>query len=223
MSGLDNIEPKQTRLNALSYFVAVILFVVGLMKIFTNVDGLGATGGMLICLGSLLLLEPFYTAFDQKYDLGIPRIVFAGVGLVLAGMGFFIASKQANTDDPIVASSITQPVQQKQVEQVLPTVKSSNEKPQPEVQQDDQKALALKYFKDGNEPKVKDALWTSSFMFKVGVIDDGSNRDGYAEYVCGLLRDDYQITDSTLMVQVIDISKLVKQGEWIKLGEASCR
>ena len=221
MSEQDKTDPKPTRSNAFSYLVAVVLFIIGLMKIFTNVDGLGATGGVLICFGSLLLLKPFHKSFDQKYDLGIPYLAFAGLGLVLAGIGFFIASKQTN--EVIGVSAIAQPVQQKPIEVSLPTVKEPQEKPQLEVQHDDPKALALKYFKDGNEPKVKDALWTASFMFKVGVIDDGSNRDGYAEYVCGLLRGDYNITDSTLMVQVIDIGKLAKKGEWVKLGEANCR
>ncbi|WP_239688337.1 hypothetical protein, partial [Mannheimia haemolytica] len=44
-------------------------------------------------------------------------------------------------------------------------------------------------FISDEEPKVKDATWTAPFIFKVGVFDDGTKRDGYAEYVCQVLYD----------------------------------
>jgi hypothetical protein len=73
-----------------------------------------------------------------------------------------------------------------------------------------------------SEPTAKDALWTSPTMFKVGVIDNGSVRDGYAAYVCGEIRD-HGIKDSGVMVQIIDIGQLVRRDKWVKLGEAVCR
>lgn len=77
------------------------------------------------------------------------------------------------------------------------------------------------YFKSGQENKVKDALWTSPNIFKVGVLDDGKSRDGYAMYVCEVLYE-YGFKGKHIWVQVIDIGKLVKNGKWDKLGEAHC-
>lgn len=59
-------------------------------------------------------------------------------------------------------------------------------------------------------------------MFKVGVIDDGTSRDGYAMYVCEEIRE-YGIKDKDIRVQIIDIVKLVRQDKWVKIGEARCR
>ena len=77
----------------------------------------------------------------------------------------------------------------------------------------------LKQFKNGSEKTAKDALWTSPKMFKVGVINDGTSRDGYAKYVCEV------VTEAGLKgvsVQIIDIQKLVKSNKWEKLGEQFC-
>ena len=44
--------------------------------------------------------------------------------------------------------------------------------------------------KSNEEPTVKDAVWTAlNDIFKVGVLNDGSNRNGYASYVCEVLYD----------------------------------
>lgn len=77
----------------------------------------------------------------------------------------------------------------------------------------------LKQFKSGSEKTAKDVLWTSPKMFKVGVLNDGTGRDGYARYVCEV------VTEAGLKgvsVQVIDIQKLVKSNKWEKLGEHFC-
>lgn len=76
------------------------------------------------------------------------------------------------------------------------------------------------YFTSEKEPKVKDALWTSDSMFKVAVIDDGTPRDGFAEYVCLTLKTDFGI--SGVRVKVIDVVKLVSKNDWVDLGEATC-
>lgn len=78
-----------------------------------------------------------------------------------------------------------------------------------------------KHFKSGAEPTAKDALWTTRGTFKVGVIDNGRNRDGYAEYVCSIVRK-YGVKDQT-RVEIIDILKLVRTNKWIKLGECICQ
>lgn len=46
-----------------------------------------------------------------------------------------------------------------------------------------------KLFQSNEEKTTKDAIWTSRDIFKVGVINDGSRRDGYADYVCQVLYD----------------------------------
>lgn len=71
------------------------------------------------------------------------------------------------------------------------------------------------------EPAAKDATWTAKSIFKVGVLDNGSSRDGYAEYVCNVLYD-YGFKGERVTVHVIDIAALVRQGEWNKLGSARC-
>lgn len=56
-------------------------------------------------------------------------------------------------------------------------------------------------------------------MLKVGVINNGTSRDGYAQYICEV------VTEAGLKgvsVQVIDIQKLVKSNKWEKLGESRC-
>jgi hypothetical protein len=75
----------------------------------------------------------------------------------------------------------------------------------------------------GNEEKTaKDAIWTARDIFKVGVIDDGSRRDGYADYVCQILYD-YGFEGEKVWVQVVDIVQLSRNGEWVKLGESRCK
>lgn len=75
-------------------------------------------------------------------------------------------------------------------------------------------------FISDEEPKVKDALWTSDNVFKVSVKDDGTNRDGYAQYVCLVLSDN-GFTGKGVLVRVVDHNKLLK-GEWVNLGTAKC-
>ncbi len=83
-----------------------------------------------------------------------------------------------------------------------------------------QKKMAA-YFTGKSEPTTKDAVWTSDQMFKVGVIDNGTNRDGYALYVCGVLNE-YNMGGKYIQVQVIDIVKLKRQKKWVKLGKQRC-
>jgi hypothetical protein len=77
-------------------------------------------------------------------------------------------------------------------------------------------------FQSNEEKTAKDAIWTADNIFKVGVIDDGTRRDGYAQYVCSVLND-YGFQGNNVWVQVIDIIKLTKNSKWIKLGESHCK
>lgn len=72
-----------------------------------------------------------------------------------------------------------------------------------------------------DEPTSKDAVWTADDIFKVGVISDGTDRSGYAEYVCNVLYE-YGFKGKKIWVQVVDIVKLTRTNKWEKLGEAHC-
>ena len=78
----------------------------------------------------------------------------------------------------------------------------------------------LNQFKSKAEPTAKDAIWTSETMFKVGVVDNNSDRYLYAQYVCGVLADN---GIKGVSVQIIDIVKLVRTDKWVKLGENHCK
>tara|TARA_B100000795_G_scaffold258684_1_gene232974 strand:- start:493 stop:840 length:348 start_codon:yes stop_codon:yes gene_type:complete len=75
------------------------------------------------------------------------------------------------------------------------------------------------YFKSLEEQIAKVAVWTAETVFKVGVLDDGTNRTGYAQYVCQVLSE--KGLDNT-WVQIVDIVKLSRDGEWVKLGDYRC-
>lgn len=79
-----------------------------------------------------------------------------------------------------------------------------------------------KLFQSNQEKTAKDAVWTARNIFKVGVINDGTSRNAYAQYVCSVL-DDYGFKGKDVWVQIIDIIKLTNNGKWIKLGEAHCK
>lgn len=78
------------------------------------------------------------------------------------------------------------------------------------------------HFKGSSEPTALDAVWTSKNTFKVGVVDDGSNRNGYAQYVCAEIRS-RGVSINPLMVVIIDIGELVRTDKWVDLGKAVCK
>lgn len=77
-------------------------------------------------------------------------------------------------------------------------------------------------FNSDQEPISIEALWTDDMVFKVGVYDDGSHRDGYAEYVCGEINR-LGLNGLNILVRVIDIDKLRRTGEWVNLGTGYCK
>lgn len=87
---------------------------------------------------------------------------------------------------------------------------------------DAQRQEITDYFLSDEEPTVLDATWTDDKIFKIGVKDDGSNRDGFADYACGEINDNLGGKEQGVWVQVIDYNKLMKTKEWVKLGEAHC-
>ena len=77
------------------------------------------------------------------------------------------------------------------------------------------------HFISANEKTARDAVWTSKNTFKVGVVNDGSSRDGYASYVCGVLYD-YGFKGRDVYVYVIDAALMARSGEFKTLGKSRC-
>jgi hypothetical protein len=86
----------------------------------------------------------------------------------------------------------------------------------------DQHQAVVRLFQSDKEKTAKDAVWTNRAIFKVGVFDNGSRRDGYAEYVCFALYD-HGFKGKRVWVQIIDWAQLMRDGKWVKLGEARCQ
>ncbi|MCK4097428.1 hypothetical protein HCY64_15500 [Acinetobacter radioresistens] len=82
---------------------------------------------------------------------------------------------------------------------------------------EEKKQQVINHFK--GDKTIKDAVWTSNSMLKVGVINNGSGRDGLAQYVCQELN---SLNIHNVRVKVIDIQKLVSTDKWVELGKANC-
>jgi hypothetical protein len=82
-----------------------------------------------------------------------------------------------------------------------------------------QKKFVDYLIKSGEEPKVKDATWATDENLYVGVISDGTRRDGFAEYLCSVASDHGLKPD---LIKIIDIVKVNRTGKFIELGKAYC-
>lgn len=85
---------------------------------------------------------------------------------------------------------------------------------------DAKKAEIVAYFKSDEEPSIEDALFSSSTL-SLGMHNDGSSRDGFAKYACQILQSEFDV-DELIIVNIIDIDKLVFADKWEKLGKANC-
>lgn len=70
------------------------------------------------------------------------------------------------------------------------------------------------------EPKIKDAVWMTDKNLYIGVIDDGSNRSGLADYVCSIATEKGAPAE---LVKVVDIVKVKRDGKFHELGKSYCR
>lgn len=68
---------------------------------------------------------------------------------------------------------------------------------------------------------VRDVHWAAAGSLWVGVLDDGTRRDGYAMSVCEVVRQ--KRVPGYITVTIIDIAKMAMKGERVELGKASCR
>ena len=99
---------------------------------------------------------------------------------------------------------------------------SSSEKKEPSAKSSTvaQAKILQELKQDGKT--IKDAVWASDLTLKVGVIDDGSNRDGFAQYVCEVVSANGP-AGAGVSVHVIDIVKLVRTDKWVDIGYADCK
>jgi len=75
------------------------------------------------------------------------------------------------------------------------------------------------------EPKVKDFIYQpgQAVEWQVGVLDDGTNRVGYANYICEVLAEHKVLTPRT-QVRVVDIVKVNQEENFrsASLGHVAC-
>lgn len=73
------------------------------------------------------------------------------------------------------------------------------------------------------EPKVKDAVITDADVLYVGVADDGTRRDGYAEYLCRVVKDNHGTVNRVKVVRAGSHNSPDKDNAYGKLlGESTC-
>lgn len=83
------------------------------------------------------------------------------------------------------------------------------------------RSKVIDILRSDEEPTAKDASWSGSIL-TVGAFDDGSSRDGYAEYVC-LLIGDYDALKGTDSEVIIRDYQQILRDEWPKkLGHSRC-
>lgn len=74
-----------------------------------------------------------------------------------------------------------------------------------------------------SEPKVKDAVITDADVLYVGVADDGTRRDGYAEYLCQVLKDNNSTINRVKVVRAGSHNDPNKDNAYgVLLGETNC-
>ncbi|APG24069.1 hypothetical protein [Syntrophotalea acetylenica] len=88
--------------------------------------------------------------------------------------------------------------------------------------QKQQRQEVLRYLKSGQEPQVKDAMWATDFLLKIGVFDNGSQRDGFADYVCLVLAE-HGMSGQSIRIEIIDYGSVVRGENWKVLGGAECK
>lgn len=73
------------------------------------------------------------------------------------------------------------------------------------------------------EPKVKEALITEANVLYVSVIDDGTRRDGYAEYLCQVLKDNKSSIHKVKIVKYGSTNSENRDNAYgVLLGESNC-
>lgn len=75
-----------------------------------------------------------------------------------------------------------------------------------------------------DEPKVKDHVLTDSKVLYIGVVDDGSKRDGLASYFCQLMKDNNISVDRVKIVEYGSQNSPNRDNAYgVLLGESWCK
>jgi len=96
-----------------------------------------------------------------------------------------------------------------------------------EVKTPPKKSEPIVYFKDekairdllSKEEKIKEVLLKDTGFIYVGVYSDGTNRDGYAQYLCALLQP--HILNAS--IKVVDYKDVVQKKGFTEIGVAKCK
>ena len=77
-------------------------------------------------------------------------------------------------------------------------------------------------FKSKEEKTAKDAVFNEDTKtLSIGVYDDKSNRDGYAQYACLTAKE--MGLNKRMYIKIVDYGSILRGGEWKKLGSTMCR
>lgn len=153
---------------------------------------------------------------------------------ILIGCGIFfvvlmiiggLASEDATSESvvpaqPEVKQTEPMPSEPKEAAPQQESVEAKAEAADENKLTDAKKAEIVAYFKSDEEPSVEDALFPYSTL-SLGMHNDGSSRDGFAKYACQILQSEFNVKE-TVIVNIIDIDKLVFADKWEKLGKANC-
>ncbi len=75
-----------------------------------------------------------------------------------------------------------------------------------------------------SDKKIKDATITSADVLYVSVVDDGTRRDGYAEYLCQVLKDNQSTVGRVKVIKVNSSKDPNRDNAYgVLLGESYCK
>jgi hypothetical protein len=71
-----------------------------------------------------------------------------------------------------------------------------------------------------DEPKIKDVMYQpdAAVQWTVGVMDDGTSRNGFASYVCEVLHEQ-KVSNSKTIVRVVDILDVISKSRGVGSGQ----
>ncbi|WP_116082115.1 hypothetical protein [Tropicimonas sp. IMCC34011] len=86
---------------------------------------------------------------------------------------------------------------------------------------EDWRTEATRLFLEDNTTSVVEAMFTADRSFWISMRDNGSRRDGFAEYACIALHDFGMPYGETVIISVWDAYAMA-QGDLVKIGENHC-
>lgn len=169
-----------------------------------------------------------YLAFKSEDCIVIKKIligcsIFFVVLMIIGGL----ASEDTTSESvvpaqPEVKQTKPMPSEPKEAAPQQESVEAKAEAADENKLTDAKKAEIVAYFKSDEEPSVEDALFPSSTL-SLGMHNDGSSRDGFAEYACQILQSEFDVdVNELVIVNIIDIDKLVRTDKWVDIGKANC-